>query len=298
MGLFGTVIGALFGSRFGWLGSLAGATLGSYLEESFKKKGSESWAQKRMEQEARARMNARQEQKQARTSRARSSFQNEVLFLTAVGAMLAKLAKADGRVDESEIAAGERAFERLGLTPEKRAFVIRAFRAAKLDGRTIFEYAASFTAATPARAMRELIYDILWDLACADGVLTLEERQILEMITVSLGIRVSLFQEEYQRRRGTFREGGSSRRGYREERRRTSSASDDASSKGDPYWLLGCARTASDDEVRRAYRAQAKKYHPDLLRAQGLPEELVKRANDRMVRINAAWEEIKRARGL
>lgn len=293
MGLFGTVIGALFGSRFGWLGSLACATLGSYLEETLKKKGAEAWAQQRMEQEARERMNARQER-----TRARSSFQNEVLFLTAVGAMLAKLAKADGRIDESEIKAGERAFERLGLTPEKRAFVIRAFRAAKLDGRTIFEYAASFTAATPARAMRELFYDILWDLACADGVLTPEERRILEMITTSLGIRASLFLEEYRQRRGTFREGSTSQKKRQEDRRRTSSSSEESSSKVDPYWLLGCARTASDDEVRRAYRAQAKKYHPDLLRAQGLPEELIKRANERMARINAAWDEIKHARGL
>ena len=50
--------------------------------------------------------------------------------------------------------------------------------------------------------------------------------------------------------------------------------------------------------MRRAYRAQAKKNHPDLLRAQGLPEEMVTRATAQMARINAAWEEIKRARGL
>lgn len=32
----------------------------------------------------------------------------------------------------------------------------------------------------------------------------------------------------------------------------------------DPYSVLGVARTASDDEIRKAFRKLAKKYHPDL----------------------------------
>ncbi|NHN87263.1 DnaJ C-terminal domain-containing protein [Acetobacter conturbans] len=35
-------------------------------------------------------------------------------------------------------------------------------------------------------------------------------------------------------------------------------------SAGDPYQILGVARTASQDDIRKAYRNQAKKYHPDL----------------------------------
>ena len=50
--------------------------------------------------------------------------------------------------------------------------------------------------------------------------------------------------------------------------------------------------------MRKAYREKAKKLHPDLLRAQGLPEDLLAKANEQMARVNAAWDEIRRARGM
>ena len=66
----------------------------------------------------------------------------------------------------------------------------------------------------------------------------------------------------------------------------------------DPYEVLGCQRGATDDEVKGAYREKVKQLHPDTLRAQGLSEELIALANGQMARINAAWSEIRRERGL
>ena len=271
MSWFGGAIGYALGSRFGALGGIIGAVLGSGIADFLGTKAEEAATQRRMEQDARARMRSRA------TSRHGSPTEREVVFLTAVGAMLAKLSKADGHVDETEIEAGEHAFVRLGLTPENREMCIRAFRAAKMDTHSIFEYAEAFTAVARAVAIRELMYDILWDVACADGVVTAEERQILELIVTPLRIRPSLFAEQQSRRIHA--------------RRPTPSAPD-------PYAVLGCSASATDDELRRAYRSRAKKYHPDLLRAQGLPPEMIARANEQMVRINAAWDEIKRARGI
>ena len=54
----------------------------------------------------------------------------------------------------------------------------------------------------------------------------------------------------------------------------------------DPYRVLGVSPDASDDEIKRAYRRLAKKYHPDLN-----PGDKV--AAKKMQEINAAYEQIK-----
>lgn len=53
----------------------------------------------------------------------------------------------------------------------------------------------------------------------------------------------------------------------------------------DPYQVLGVSPSASDDEVKAAYRALAKKYHPD--RNNGSPE-----AEKKMMQINDAYAQI------
>ena len=53
----------------------------------------------------------------------------------------------------------------------------------------------------------------------------------------------------------------------------------------DPYQVLGVSRDASDEEIKKAYRRLAKKYHPDLNPGD---EEAARQ----MQRINAAYEKI------
>ena len=60
----------------------------------------------------------------------------------------------------------------------------------------------------------------------------------------------------------------------------------------DPYKVLGVSPDASDDEVKKAYRALARKYHPDKYR----DSDLADLASDKMKEVNAAYEEIQEMR--
>ncbi len=60
----------------------------------------------------------------------------------------------------------------------------------------------------------------------------------------------------------------------------------------DPYSVLGVAATASDEEIKRAYRDLARKYHPDNYQDNPLADL----AEEKMKEINTAYEEVNRIR--
>lgn len=255
MGWKGALIGSYLGGLGGGpLGALAGAFFGHYVEgRLFGKKPA-----------------------------TRQSGERVRVFCASAAAMLAKMAKADGVVSKSEIDAVEQAFRRLGFSPSVRRYAVDVFRRAKDDNLTIYDYARDFVLVTPSMEVRELFYELLWDLAVADGTVESVELRILQTLPAALRISPDWFGFYYNERL----RGGS--------RQQTSSRDELA----EAYSVLGVSPSVDDQTVRAAYREKAKKYHPDTLKAQGLPDELIGKATAMMSKINAAWTTIKNARGL
>ena len=109
----------------------------------------------------------------------------------------------------------------------------------------------------------------LFGIADADGRVTQEELAVINTISDYMGITNSDFQSV----KAMFI-------------KETDSA----------YKILGIESSATDEEVKRAYREMAKKNHPDLVSSLG--DEVRQAAEKKFQEINAAYESIKKQRGL
>ncbi len=62
------------------------------------------------------------------------------------------------------------------------------------------------------------------------------------------------------------------------------------------YKILGITRDASDEDIKKAYRTMAMKYHPD--KVSYLGEDFRAAANEKFQSVNEAYENIKKERGI
>lgn len=194
----------------------------------------------------------------------------QIGFTIGVIVLSAKMAKADGRVTRDEIRAFREVFH---IPTDEEKNVARLFDRAKRDARGFEPYAhqiARMLQDTPS-VLEELL-DCLFHIAKADGNLHAAELRYLQQVAEIFGFD----EQEFSRIRAGH-------------------IGPDAS---DPYTVLGIDRAASDGDIRRRYRELIREHHPDRLMAQGLPKEFEEVANQKMAGINAAYDEIKRQRGL
>jgi DnaJ like chaperone protein len=201
----------------------------------------------------------------------------ETLFAISVIVLSAKLAKADGPVKREEIDAFKTMFR---IPPENLREVAQMFDRAREDAEGWEPFAARLGEAfADNRALLEDVLAALFYIARADGPVTRGELPVLQ----GVHLRFGLDRAAWDRAKGGGQQGSTAQRQQEQD---------------SAYAVLGVAPTASDEEVRLAWRKLMRDNHPDGLAARGVPPEFVARATQKVAEINAAWDRVKRQRGL
>lgn len=268
MGWWGKVLGGAFGALVGGpLGAVLGAALGH------------SFDQGRAQNFDAAPVLGRGEQERVQAA-----------FFTATFALMGHLAKADGRVSEAEIRHAREVMERLGLPEAARQLAIDLFNQGKQPG---FDHDAALAQLKREcghrRNLLRLFLEIQIAGALADRELHGAELGILQRLADTLGLSAELEHLLTLHRVGA--EFGGPGAGE-------IPPPSPARKLADAYALLGLPESASDEEVKRAYKRLMAQHHPDKLVAQGLPEEMMKAATEKTVEIKAAYDTVRAARGL
>jgi DnaJ like chaperone protein len=210
------------------------------------------------------------------------------MVFTAMGA----LAKSDGRISEQEIAGAERVMAELGLSSAAREEAIVLFKqGTAADFQLEPQISAFLQGSVFQPELKQVLLEYLVTFALADGELHVAEREILQRIATYLGFNSGQFAQLLDMLQAQQRFHGQS--GQNQGGRYSGRATDEL---GDAYRALGVAATASDSEVKLAYRKLMSQHHPDKLMAQGVPENMIKLATEKAQEIQAAYEIIEKSR--
>ncbi len=263
MSWWGKVLGGAFGFVLGGpLGALLGAALGHTFDSGIKRLELEGFATG--------------DQERVQTA-----------FFTAIFGVMGHLAKADGRVSESEIQAARQIMTQMRLDEDQKKVAIALFNEGKRADFDLEGVLTQFRKECHRRThLLQMFLEILLATALADQELHNREQALLLRVAEGIGFSRGQFEKLLamavaQQR---FAYGGA-----RQEPQTPPLA--------EAYQALGVSEDVSDAELKKAYRRLMSQHHPDKLVAKGLPQEMVKLATEKTQEIRSAYEQILKARG-
>ncbi len=209
----------------------------------------------------------------------------QLAFFTATFSVMGYLAKVDGKVSRSEIQMAENIMAQMNLNASQRSTAIDLFNQGKQDDFPLDDILLQFKQECHRRTnLLQMFLEILIATAYADNKLDKTEHEALQYISRNIGFSAAQFerlinmvsaQQQYSQRPAT--------------------ASPKAT-LSQAYAVLGVDREISDSSLKKTYRRLMSQHHPDKLVAKGLPEEMIKLANEKTAEIKSAYDLIKNSR--
>jgi DnaJ like chaperone protein len=203
----------------------------------------------------------------------------QAAFFTATFSIMGHIAKADGKVTPAEIANTEAIMAQMNLDAQQRDAAIKLFDEGKAEHFPLHDVLVQFRRECHRRTnLIQMFLEIQINTAFSDQNLHPAEQEILYQIADVLGFpRKSLDH--------LFHLAGA-----------VASPRTKKAAVNEAYQVLGVSAKTSDDEVKKAYRRLMNQHHPDKLVSKGLPEEMIKLANEKTQQIKEAYELIKKSR--
>ncbi|MDX9808904.1 MAG: co-chaperone DjlA [Sphaerochaetaceae bacterium] len=257
MGWIGKIIGGALGFVFGGpLGLVAGIAFGNLFD--------------------RADASGYRDQQSFTREQLSPQQQTQMVFFVGAFSMLARIATVDGRLLPEEQKKVEEFIDRdLKLDTQSKAAAMRVFQAALVGGGTFRQFAQQFYQNfAHESALLELMIDIFYRVALADGELSTAEEQLIREAASIFNINAALLNSI----RNRYQHGGGSAL--------------------QAYAVLGLTKDATVDEIKKAYRKLSIEFHPDSVASKGLPEEFTQFATEKFRAIQAAYETLKQERDI
>ncbi|CEG58577.1 co-chaperone DjlA [Legionella fallonii] len=235
------------------------------------------------------------------------------IYFEATFSIMGHIAKADGRVSEQEIEMARLLMTEMHLNREQKELAKHLFNEGK---QTYFKLDAVLTqlqnACKDNRELLKLFIDIQYRAAQVDGLST-KKIQALDLILSRLGFaplhqQYRFYEDFNYTAYHHYQEYQEQQRQQNQQKNNTNSSSSSYKQNyykprasvnhlDHAYALLEVPANASKQEVKQAYRRLLSRNHPDKLIAQGLPEEMIKMANDKTQKIMKAYELICKTKG-
>ena len=228
--------------------------------------------------------------------------------------LMGYVARGAGRINQDHIQFANNIMDMMQLTDDARSVARTSFSKGKSEDYDLQKTISQLLSLVGNNSsFIEYIIEIQIQVAVSDGYLDNEELRRLTRIGSMLGIsELSLQRLIYIRyaevkmkkgyTSGSSYSGNEDRYSYNHyesgSNQGSSSYNSSSSALSAAYEVLGISESASDEEVKRAHKKLMLKYHPDRLASSGLTQEMIRLYTEKAKDIQAAFDMIKKARGM